>query len=355
MSNQPAATPPAQDPAEKTNALRTRWETLHQRSLLPNSLAVLERLDKNVAGLETDIAALRARGYRYSRGWEERARAIKRQWPAQRLAARRLFDEESKTLQKKAQDIGNLLTQAARSPAIMVKVEQHLDTLEPLVASAEARIKQAVGVTEDGIGALEKEVQQAVFLLDHLDSAQFKLYPDEEGVAACRAQWLKGREEPEGILFLTNQRLLFEQREDKAAKKVLFITTQKEMVQEMLWQAPVGAVATLSAEDKGGFLGFGVKETLTLEFADNARDIDHTITLRFKDNADNEGWQSLIRRVQSGQIESERHLAAGQAPAAHPAPLPTACPACGAKLPAIFKGMRQIECEFCHTMVSLPA
>lgn len=357
MSDQPAATPsPSPEPAEKLAALRTRWETIHQRSLLPNSLALLERLDKGVAGLATDIAAVRSRGYRYGRGWEARADTLRKQWPAQRLAARRLFDEQSKTLQKKAQDVGGLLTQAARSPGLQAKVEQHLAAIEPLVASAEARIKQTVAVTEDGIAALEKELGQAGFLLDQLDSAQFKLYPDEEGVAACNAQWLKGRDEPEGILFLTNRRIVFEQKEERAAKKILFITTEKELVQETLWQAPVGAIANLSAEDKGGFLGFGVKEMLTLEFDDKARDIDHTITLRFKDNADNEAWQSLIRRVQSGQIEAERHQTPGQGATPPPAstPLPTVCPACGAKLPVIFKGMRQIECEFCNTMVPLP-
>ena len=58
--------------------------------------------------------------------------------------------------------------------------------------------------------------------------------------------------------------------EEKATKKILFITTKTEMVQRLLWEAPVDVVAGVSAEDKGGFAGFGVKELLTLKFGANA-------------------------------------------------------------------------------------
>ena len=45
---------------------------------------------------------------------------------------------------------------------------------------------------------------------------------------AVRATWQKGGEDnPQGILYLTDQRLLFEQKQEIGAKKVLFITTEK--------------------------------------------------------------------------------------------------------------------------------
>ena len=201
-------------------------------------------------------------------------------------------------------------------------------------------------------------MEWATFMLDHVDEATFKLFPDENGVAACKAKWLSQKGEPEGILLLTDQRLIYEQVEEVAKKKVLFVTTEKELVRELAWDAPVGAVDKVSAEDKGGFVGFGVKELLTLNFNRDAKGVPDEVTLRFLDYADNEMWVGLVERVKSGQIESEKVVGAAEADASEmedtPAiAAPTTCSSCGGKMPTFFKGMQRVECEFCGNVVTL--
>jgi uncharacterized Zn-finger protein len=61
----------------------------------------------------------------------------------------------------------------------------------------------------------------------------------------------------------------------------------------------------------------------------------------------------LIRRVKTGQLDAERVEApegeAGEEISS--ADLPTVCPSCGGKLPPIFKGMHEVTCEYCGTLV----
>ncbi len=128
------------------------------------------------------------------------------------------------------------------------------------------------------------------------------------------------------------------------------------MVHKKLWDAPVGGVDKVSADDKGGMMGFGVKELLMLKFNRDVDDLpDDEMPLRFKDYADNEMWAGLIGRVKSGQIDQSRHQDGDPAAdtAADNREIPTKCRSCGAKLPTIFKGMQQVECEYCGEVVVL--
>jgi hypothetical protein len=206
------------------------------------------------------------------------------------------------------------------------------------------------------LGDIWSGLEWAEFLLDNLRSASFKLLPNENGVAAAKAEWVSEKKKPEGILYLTDHRIVFETTEEKVTKKILFIATEKETIRETAWEAPVGAIEEFGAEDKGGMLGFGVKELLTLTFARNTADVPKEVTLRFLDYADNELWEELIALTKTGAIETQKIEGAVSAdtsrPTIHPV-APTQCPGCGGQLLEVFKGMHQIECEFCGTRVNL--
>jgi len=49
----------------------------------------------------------------------------------------------------------------------------------------------------------------------------------------------------------TVERLVFEQKEKKATKKMLFITTAKETVQELIFAVPVGQIEECQASNIG--------------------------------------------------------------------------------------------------------
>jgi LSD1 subclass zinc finger protein len=184
--------------------------------------------------------------------------------------------------------------------------------------------------------------------------------PGEHPVAACKSSWTSDPQAPEGLLFLTDARIIFEQRQEIARKKVLFITTQKELVQSKLWEAPVGSIDDVEIEDQKAFLQR--KEMMTLRFNQRTREVPSDITLQLRGTT-NEEWRTLLRKAKSGEIEGDRfgapppkeQLAAQvEAEVTQPAKeLPTVCPSCNAPLPAIFRGMKQVRCDYCDAAINL--
>ena len=194
-----------------------------------------------------------------------------------------------------------------------------------------------------------EQVEQIRWLLDQVDEASFQLYPAEDPVAACRAQYMETKKEgPEGVLYLTDERLIFEQKEEIATKKILFITTDKETVQEFIFAVAIGQIEEIRASDKG-FMGR--KEMLELRFAPEADLSGATLRLL---GAENEKWAGLIGRVKSGEIAKERTRPEDEAVVEAVRAAPTKCPTCGATLDvAVVRGMREITCEYCGTVIRL--
>jgi hypothetical protein len=66
--------------------------------------------------------------------------------------------------------------------------------------------------------------------------------PTEAAVFAVGVVSLQGSkgspDDPKGILYLTDQRLIFEQKQEIATKKFLFITTEKQKVQKLVFEVP---------------------------------------------------------------------------------------------------------------------
>ena len=81
---------------------------------------------------------------------------------------------------------------------------------------------------------------------------------------------------------------------------MLFIATEKEQVQELIFAVPVGQIDEVKTSQKG-FLGH--KEMMEALFAPEADLSSATLRLRGGDNSE---WAALIGRVKSGEIAKER-------------------------------------------------
>lgn len=349
---------PAQLRAERFDRLRSEWDRLRPRADLAQLHDTIEDTAGKIEALPHQIADLRKRGYRYSRDWEARAETLKEGWRKRNTEARRILREQASGMEDLVKDIEQLCDRSQLPAPSLDRLEDKLDRLQSQITDAESNVRGAFDTLNQQLYQLQKEFDAVGFTLDSLDTASFDLYPDENGVAACEAHWTNHPDEPEGILFLTDGRLVFEQREKKAKKKMLFITTESELVQEKLWESPVGNVEELEAEDKKKFLKR--KELLHLGFREYDSGLHGDVTLRLEDTT-NEEWAGLIKRVQSGEIEADRYDAPaaepGAPPEAAPTPppseIPTKCPACGGRLPPLVKGMRELVCEYCDTVVRL--
>jgi len=355
-----AAPGAGQSQQQALTTLNTRFNSLSGRAALGNLRDELEDMNGRIASLGVTLENLRARGYRFGRGWEQRVESLSTRWTTQGPDARRILEERASALQIAAQGTQQALQRGQRDPAWQSAAEGQVRQLEQQITSAERDVRGAFDQTSTKVAQLSKAFKQVEALQEAIATAKFDLYPDENGVALCKAQWLDEGDEPEGILVLTDGRLIFEQREKKATKKLLFITTSSETVQKLLFEAPVGTIEEIEASDTKGVLGIGNKELLNLHFNKPPKNAPNRVALGLLEGTRNEEWSALIRRVQSGQIALERfdvdlnaETIAALEEEQTPVNIPSVCPACGAQLPAYVKGMRQLECQYCGRQVSL--
>jgi len=349
---------PAQLRAERFASLRSQWNQLSGRLTLGHLRTEIETTAGEVEALPQRITQLVSRGYRYSHDWQTRAAALNEGWPKRRREALNLLQNQARDLGNQGRESARLCDRSALSDTELDQLGHRLSQLQSALNSAESAVRAVLDSSAKQLDQLQREFQSVEFMLDSLDTASFELYPDEAGVAASEVVWANHPDEPQGILFLTNGRLILEQREKKAKKKVLFVTTESELVQQKLWESTIGNLAELAAEDQKKFLSH--KELLHLSFREYTSGLHGEVTLHLKDTT-NEIWASLIQFVSSGELEAgpgEVQPAAASAPAGAAAPeppkaIPTRCPACGGQLPPLVKGMRELVCEYCSTSIRL--
>ena len=120
-----------------------------------------------------------------------------------------------------------------------------------------------------------------------------------------QARWdQEGDDDPEGLLYLTNKRLIFERKEKIAIKKVLFFTTSQELVHEVMIDQAVKNINNLKAVNKGLF---GHQDFLEVEFGDAKLG-----AVPFHLNGQGcESWVVWVNKVMSGEIENDRATGSG--------------------------------------------
>src|SRR5205823_11900767 len=121
------------------------------------------------------------------------------------------------------------------------------------------------------VDQFDNHLKQIDFVLSQLSEASFQLLPGEGPIMAVNAVWCKqGKQtgdDPQGVLFLTDQRILFEQKQEVATKKVLFVATEKKKVQQLLVNVPVAQTQSAQAS-KQGLMGH--EDHLDITFASGA-------------------------------------------------------------------------------------
>ena len=334
----------------KLDELQDRLGDLQESLLLTSAHSNMGDLETALSLLPAEIEELRTRGYVFRSFLENKINVLAKQWEEIDSRVSREVSRRQRELEREADVAESALRQAMSGRASQVsRAESAIETLERKVRAAQSAVEAMYGALQQNVNQTRSQVEQIRWLLDQVDEACFQLYPAEDPVTACKAQYMETKKEgPEGVLYLTDGRLIFEQKEEKATKKILFITTEKEKVQQLIFEVPIGQIEEVKSSQKG-FLGR--KEMLELLFAPEADLSGATLRLR---GADNEEWAGLIGRVKSDEIVKERTRPKDEATVEAARAAPTKCPTCGATLSVeIVRGMREVTCEYCGTVIRL--
>jgi hypothetical protein len=350
----PRAEAPAATLSEETRSklddMQQRFDSLQESLLMTGVQDDISEIETALSLLPAEIEELRTRGYVFRSFLERKVEVLAEQWEETRGRVSREADQRARELEQESDVAARKLRQAmAGKPAQVARAESAINTLNSKVSAARSAVEAMYATHQENVNQTRSQVEDVRWLLDQVDEASFSLYPAEDPVAACKAQYMETKKEgPEGILYLTDERLIMEQKEEIATKKVLFITTDKEKVQELIFEVPIGQIEEFTTTDKG-FLGH--KEMLDLRFTHEA-DLSFA-TLRLH-GVDNEEWAGLIGRVKSGEITKERTKPKDEAVVEAARAAPTKCPTCGATLDVeIVRGMREINCTYCGSVIRL--
>lgn len=315
-------------------------------------------LDSGIAELSADVESIRSRGYVYKNFLERKLETIQQKWddarPRLEAELRRQEPALSQLYNQAAQEFNAAAGLGARASSRLAAVKAKVDNLESRVQSARGALDAVYSNVRDTFYQTRSQVGEVTWLLDALDESPWELLTNESPIQAVEAHWWRDgkKEGPEGILYISDQRLLFEQKEKVATKKVLFVTTESEMVQELLMTVPLTGIESCTASHSG--LG-GHQDHLDFSFNEG----DFVNAHFHVKGQDSDNWAVLVKRVLNGDIQRERYYPEGvdadAVAAAEEAALanaPAVCESCGAPLdPEIVRGQRSIQCEYCGTVM----
>jgi predicted nucleic acid-binding Zn-ribbon protein len=338
------------------SSLDYRLSKLHREALLTEVNDEIEEISSQLAQLPLSIEEIRSRGYAFKSYLERKAEVLKEQWRELSPRVQDEVDRQSRSLSfavnQAGRELNSLRMAFQRSPASarprLETCRMTIERLEDRVRAASEGIRSMFDTLEENVEQAVREVKEIAWMFDQLDEACFGVRPQEAPIEATEATYLaEPKKGPKGILYLTDQRLLFERKEEVVTKKVLFIPTQKKRVQELLFDVPIGAVKECVGEEKGFILR---KEILGIRFSSGAP----VREARFQLTEDSSVWRALIGKVLSGEIERERAVPREEVPAEEVKEIPTRCPACGALFTQeIVRGMISITCEYCGNVIRL--
>lgn len=203
--------------------------------------------------------------------------------------AEKEFEIELKELKDLFKKLDEAQTQAALDMKQIDDFEKKLSNIEKKVDvydfKAEYRI---LGLKQ----AFQRLVDRISEMLDRRDQASFS-FSSEHLLLSDEAEWLasgKAKDNIHGFIYLTDKRLIFEQKE--TTNKLLGLFGGKK-TQELKWEMQLSSIDSVSAEFKSGFWD----NTHIIHIKTQNASPSPRIEIRIKNGLNGDFWADQIRRI----------------------------------------------------------
>lgn len=335
----------------KLNDLRTRFDTLSSSATLRDISQAVNKLTDDIRKLPEETANVRNRGYHFAAYLEHKSAVLAQHWGEARAEAQQALADETARLQDEVSRLRRRVDSAVSlkgSPMLAVQLpelERGVETVETMLKTAQARIEALYETLETDTAQALNQLRTINWYLDQRDEASFPFLQGESLFLAAKAEWLEGKDKPDGILYLTDQRLLFEQKETTGKKLGLF---GGKKTQELEFNLPLHQITKVEPENKG-FLGG--KDMLNFTLGAGA---PYTkLTVEVKGGVQSKFWAAQIQRMISGETNDERAIQPDAETLEAIRTAPTACPSCGGTLPQLVANQRQVACVYCGSVIRI--
>lgn len=315
MTNKPAEIDPVvPDPAvvaltEQVGQLQQRvngLEPIVRFTSLRNQMRD-KTFDERVSHLSESVQTLRTRGYKFEESLEQTSKALTEQWETLHPQLSQKLEEQAVLLKPDLYSVTSLMMELnesvnnpQRGKPLLAHAQIAVDDLESRSELAMAEINEPFTAYQAKLDKFLARLHNIETTLALVDGAKFQPNPDESAVIAAQAAWVRTEEDhPEGILYLTNQRILFEQRQEVATAKFLFITTESKLVHEILLNVTVDKILEAQVVSEGGGFLHPPEDHLVVTFKTGTpvpkvdfQLPDQLVAL----------WQSLITQICTGSF-----------------------------------------------------
>jgi len=348
---------PAEQFSNDVESLQSSIRSLQDSARLSNVSHAVEDVQASVSGMAQRIAGLRQRGYVFEKDLETQAAGFVSQWTQLYPALMAQVNQQSVALQAALRPIeAQIAPLAGQHPdatalSLLASLKASVNTLEGQARAAENQINGMYDAFHDQVGKLETHLTEVEWMLTQVAEAKFGLLPTEGAIAAVKAVWCKdvkeNKDDPQGVLYLTEQRLLFEQKEEVATKKVFFIVTETQKVQELKWEAPAALLEEIKPSKQGLMKN---EDHLDLRFGSDAP--LQAIHVHIWQEADT--WLQLLNRAKIKDFDKTRAVPIDQAEVDKVKSVPAQCPSCGGNLDqVVLRGQNEVKCQYCGFVIRL--
>ncbi|GAB4574017.1 MAG: hypothetical protein Kow0077_18470 [Anaerolineae bacterium] len=346
--------PEGPDPSVVVSRLKEQYSKVLKRVSLDDVRDELSDLESTLNDLPGELDKARRRGYEFAAHLSEQIGQLKEEWPEVRTRSEELIKREAAQLKSASVRLEPLLKKlgaAATKPAALATIG---DEFEKAVREFDDEVDDAVDrirAVFESVSKRAREARNQLYkidrYLDALEEATFELNPGETLYLVAKGEWIRsgrGKEDPDGLFYLTDQRLIFERKEKEGG----FLGFGAKKVQGIEWALPLQAIEEIDSEKKG-FLGG--KDIVHIKH--RSSEAASPITIEVKDGLNANWYAQQLRRAQSGEIDDEREGGEVTAPATRPE-APTACENCGAPFSTpVTARTTELACEYCGTIVRL--
>ena len=295
--------------SNEVSYLQSSIDDLQSRANMTDVRADVNNLDANLNHALNLLESARDKKFMYQADLEDIAYDAMSRWQAIRKDVEANIERQASLSNRTLQPVGNsiqrlnsVLSNASRAQSVLGSVQVDVQSALNAISDAESTIEGSYQDIESQTYQLTSRLTQIHWAITQRDEASFEFIKDEDLFMAVKARWdREGKDDPEGVLFLTNKRLIFERKEKIATKKVLFVTTSSELVQEVMGAKPLNEVKDIKAQSKGLF---GHQDFLEVDFG------GQKIPFHL-DGQNSEEWAVWIKDAKSGKIEDQRASGTG--------------------------------------------
>jgi ribosomal protein S27AE len=300
----------------------------------------LAELENDVRALERDLAGVRSDGYAVESELEADVAILGVQWERVKTNAETTMEHQSALLSGQMTAIQKMLSNLAAKSGDLAGARPLYMQIKSAIASAEAQADATDATVlaqydeyADEVEAIGAHLDWIAWMLEALSTASFRLLATESGVAAVEAIWeVPGLEPENGILYLTDQRLLWE---DRIGDYELKIDVPLQQVKDV----------KIEVDKESGV------EFLVVTYNSGAP--LPKVRLQFSQPVVDE-WLQMVGRARSGDYSKDRTIPLEPVELEKVRNAPQQCPNCGAALTApILRGQARITCEYCGAVTRL--